>query len=121
MKRNIILTLALLGYLTYIIKYLKALPYIPTPELLLKIIIWIFVAIIITAKLFTGANTNKTKPKVQKAKKSYKHKRTRVITPFDKKFKKNFAKTNKKYKNEVQVPDLKTAYIESAWEELKKN
>lgn len=60
-------------------------------------------------------------PKTYKVKKAPKRKKYKSVTVYDKKFKKNYAKTSKKYKNEVQVPDLKSAYIESIWDEMKKN
>ena len=120
MKRNIILTIGLLGYLTYILRYIKVLPYFPSPELLLRIIIWIIIAIIITGKLILSCNNNQTaKPKIHKVHNTSK-KKTKTITPFDKKFKKSYAKTSKKFKNEVQEQDSKSAYIESAWNEVNK-
>ena len=121
MKRNIILTIGLLGYLTYIFRYIKLLPQYPSPELLSRIIIWILIAIIITAKLFISFAESMAEPKTYKVKKAPKRKKYKSVTVYDKKFKKNYAKTSKKYKNEVQVPDLKSAYIESIWDEMKKN
>jgi len=38
----------------------------------------------------------------------------------DKEFKKNYTKTNNKYKQETEVPDLKSSYIQSVWDEMNK-
>ena len=47
-------------------------------------------------------------------------KRQKQITPFDNIFKRNYRKTTNKYNHEQPIPDQKTAYIQSAWDELGK-
>jgi len=42
------------------------------------------------------------------------------ITPFDNIFKRNYRKTTNKYIHKQPVPDQKSAYIQSAWDELGK-
>ena len=58
--------------------------------------------------------------KATKKVKVKKIKKQKQITPFDNMFKRNYRKTTNKYTHEQPIPDQKTAYIQSAWDELGK-
>lgn len=45
---------------------------------------------------------------------------SKPTTPLDKEFKKNYSKVNRNYTYKEPIPDKKSAYIESAWDELGK-
>lgn len=46
--------------------------------------------------------------------------RKKPTTPLDKEFRKNYIKTNNRDTHKEPIPDQKTAYIQSAWDELGK-
>lgn len=45
----------------------------------------------------------------------------RPLTPLDKEFQRNYKKINKNYVYKEPIPDAKSEYIQSIWDELKKN
>lgn len=49
-----------------------------------------------------------------------KNTKKRPTTPLDKEFRKNYIKTNSRNIHKEPVPDQKSAYIQSAWDEVEK-
>ena len=72
--------------------------------------------------LFLLASTTITYFKTARAekKRKVKKKKNKSIIKISKRFRKNSLRINKKYKTQEEIPDLKTAYIQSAWDELNK-
>ena len=119
MKRTTLLIIALLGYLTYIAKRTAIFTILPTPELLLQIILYGIAALIIAIKILRIKKEEIRIPKIKQIKRKT-VKKQKVITPFDKQFKRNYKKTKNNYVHKEPIPDQKSAYIQSAWDELGK-
>ena len=119
MKRKTLLIIALLGYLTYIAKRTAIFTIIPTPELLFQIILYGIAAFIITIKILKIEKEEIKIPKIKHTKRKN-IKKQKTITPFDKEFRRNYYKTKNNYTHKESIQDLKSGYIQSAWDEVKK-